>query len=353
MTEKIENPQDEDKEAADFEDAGADESTPGEGATMSFTIKLESAGERIDVHIASRHGRLSRSQVQRLIRRGAVLVNGSEVKPSYSLTPGDAVQVEFPPPVVRELKAEYLPLDIIYEDENMLVVNKPSGIVVHPARGHWSGTLINAVLYYCHKLSDIAPGRPGIVHRLDRETTGVILFMKEDWSHRHVARQFEYRRTKKEYLAIVEGEMKYGSGQVSFPLGRHPTDTQKRAVRMADGREAQTEYEVLERFRGYTYVAARPRTGRTHQIRVHLLASGHPVAADKLYSKTGAVYLSDLKGGGQEHASDEEPLLARQALHAHRLDIEYPGKKERITFEAPLPADMKNFLEALRRLRPL
>lgn len=347
MTEDIENLY------GDGEDTEPAESAPREGEKMSFTTKQDSAGERIDLYIANRHGRLSRSQVQRLIRRGAVLVNGREVKPSYSLTPGDAVEVEFPPPVVRELKPEYLPLDIIYEDEKMLVVNKPPGIVVHPARGHWGGTLINAVLYHCHRLSHIAPCRPGIVHRLDRDTTGVILFMKEDWSHRHVARQFEYRRTKKEYLAIVEGEMKYDRGRISFPLGRHPTHTRKMAVRMEDGREAQTEYEVLERFRGYTFVAARPRTGRTHQIRVHLLAVGHPIAADELYSRSAAVYLSDLEGGGREHASDEEPLLARQALHAHKLDIEYPGKKERITFEAPLPADMKNFLDALRRLRPL
>ncbi len=328
---------------------------PDEAAAQepfSFTASHVSAGERLDLHIAKSHRRFSRSGIQRLIRGGSVLVNGQRVKPSYTLTAGDRVEVTFPQPPVRRLAAEYLPIDIIYEDEKMLVVNKPAGIVIHPARGHWGGTLINAVLYHCHKLSNIAPGRPGIVHRLDRDTTGVILFMKDDFAHRHVARQFEQRRAVKEYLAIVEGEMKYSSGLLSYPLGRHPTDTQKMAVRMEKGRDAQTRYEVLERFRGYTLVVARPRTGRTHQIRVHLAAAGHPIAADALYSKDTAVYLSDLEGSTGEHAIDEDPLLRRQALHAHTLGIEYPGKKERITFTAPLPGDMQGLLDTLRRLRP-
>jgi len=350
MTEEREEIDGEDEEFEELDDVHEDgESAVGE--KFSFIAKQESAGERIDLHIAKGRRHISRSGIQRLIRDGAVRVNGEKVKPSYTLTPGDRVEAEFPPPQVRELKAEYLPLDIIYEDEKMLVVNKPPGIVVHPARGHWGGTLINAVLYHCHRLSNIAPGRPGIVHRLDRDTTGVILFMKEDWSHRHVARQFESRRVKKEYLAVVEGEMKYDTGRISLPLGRHPVDSRKMAVRMEGGRDAQTDYEVRERFRGYTLVAARPRTGRTHQIRVHFAASGHPVAADELYSKSAAVYLSDLEGAGGEHASDEEPVMARQALHAHRLEIEYPGRRERVTFEAPLPADMERFLEVLRRMR--
>ena len=176
--------------------------------------------------------------------------------------------------------------------------------------------------------------------------------MKEEWAHRHVARQFEYRRTRKEYWAVVEGEMEYESGSVSFPIGRHRTSSQKMAVRMEDGREAQTSYKVLERFRGYTFVSAMPRTGRTHQIRVHLAALGHPVAADEFYSKSGLVYLSDLKGH-HSRPSDEAPLMARQALHAHWLNIEYPGKGERIEFTAPLPEDMETFLAALRKYRAL
>ncbi len=317
---------------------------------VTFGVKREGAGKRLDLVLTERMGKYSRSEVQRLIRSDKVTVNGHTVKTSYAVSAGDEVRVEPPAPVERKLAAEYIPITVIYEDETMLVVNKPPGIVVHPARGHWGGTLINAVLYHCHNLSDIAPGRPGIVHRLDRDTTGVILFMKEDVAHRHVARQFEQRRTKKEYLAIVEGEMKYKSGKISFPLGRHRTSPRKMTVRMEDGREAQTFYEVLERFRGYTFVKAMPRTGRTHQIRVHLAEMGHPVAADELYSKAPAVYLSELRGG-EEHASDEEPLLARQALHAHRLEIEYPGRKKRIEFVAELPEDMGRLLEALRKHR--
>jgi len=338
---------DEAEEAADEEDEVAVEAPD---KPVVFHAKQDAAGARLDVYVTARFARLSRTQVQKMIREGQVLLNGRAAKPSYEISGTEEISVKVPPPEVRELIGEYMPLDVLYEDEKMIAVNKPAGIVVHPARGHWGGTLINAVLYHCHNLSNIAPGRPGIVHRLDRDTTGVILFMKEDWSHRHVAHQFEFRRAEKEYLAIVEGEMEYDADIISRPLGRHPTDGQKMAVRIDIGREATTQYQVLERFQGYTYVACRPKTGRTHQIRVHLAAIGHPVAADKLYSKKGPVYLSELRGEPQ-HASDEEPIIARQALHAYRLNIEYPGRKERIEFKAPLPADMERLLGELRAHR--
>lgn len=345
-------PQDEtfedDEDLTEDESAAAAESRPD---VVTFTARLNKRDIRLDVLLANRFSRLSRSAVHRLIKTGAVLVNGRTVKASYTPAAGDEISVEMLPAPRLELTHEYMPLDIIYEDEKMIAVNKPSGIVVHPSRGHWGGTLINAVLYHCHNLSHIEPGRPGIVHRLDRETTGVILFMKDDWAHRHVARQFQERRTRKEYLTIVEGEMEYDSGDVSMPLGRHPTQPRKMAVRMETGREAQTAYKVLERFRGYTFVSAAPRTGRTHQIRVHLGALGHPVAADELYSNKGRVYLSELTGH-QAHPSDEQPLMARQALHAHRLSIEYPGRHEPVEFVAELPEDMLGFLEVLRKRRP-
>ncbi len=339
------------------DDADVDEPSPDDAPPelsvdepFVFKAKQDAAGARLDLYVTARFPRLSRTQVQRMIRGGAVLINGSRAKPSYEISGTESISVIVPPPPVRDLLPEYMPLDILYEDEVMIAINKPSGIVVHPARGHWGGTLINAILYHCHRLSDIAPGRPGIVHRLDRETTGVILFMKEDWSHRHVARQFEYRRTQKEYLAVVEGEVPYDSDLISRPLGRHPTQREKMSVRIEGGREAQTSYEVIERFRGYTFLRAMPRTGRTHQIRVHLAAIGHPCAADNLYSKNGPIYLSELQGQ-TSHPNDEEPVIARQALHAHRLNIEYPGKKERIEFVAPLADDIERLLATLRKYR--
>ncbi len=339
-------------EDADEDDDDEGASIESEPKIVTFKASYDVRGARLDSYVTARFPRLSRTQVQRMIRSGHVTLNARQAKPSYEISGGEEITVEVPPPPVHELVPEYMPLDVLYEDEKMIAVNKPAGIVVHPARGHWGGTLINAILYHCHRLSDIAPGRPGIVHRLDRDTTGVILFMKEDWSHRHVAHQFEYRRTQKEYLAIVEGEMRYDEDVISRPLGRHPTETRKIAVRIEGGRDSVTEYKVLERFRGYTFVSCLPKTGRTHQIRVHLASIGHPCAADELYSKAGPVYLSELRGE-RGHASDEEPVLARQALHAHRLNIEYPGRHERIEFEAPLPPDMANLLGLLRTWRAI
>jgi 23S rRNA pseudouridine1911/1915/1917 synthase len=331
------------------EDEDLSGASPDEPVT--FRGKQDAAGTRIDVYVVARFAKFSRTQVQRLVRDGDVLVNGRKVKPSYEISGSEVISVRVPAPPVREILPEYMPLDVLYEDDKMIAVNKPAGIVVHPARGHWGGTLINGIMYHCDKLSDLAPGRPGVVHRLDRDTTGVILFMKEDWSHRHVARQFELRRVHKEYLAVVEGELQYDSDLISRPLGRHPTHREKMAVRMEGGRDAQTEYRVIDRFRGYTYLRALPKTGRTHQIRVHLAAIGHPCVADALYSKYGPLYLSQLKGLS-ERPTDEPPLIARQALHAHKLDIEYPGTRERKVFTAPLPDDMSRLLDALQQYRP-
>ena len=253
------------EEDVDPDESVLDDSPPDilSDEPVIFNAKPDSAGTRLDLYITARLPRLSRTQVQRMIKEGAVLLNGSRTKPSYEISGNEIISVVAPPPPVRELLPEYMPLDVLYEDEVMIAINKPTDIVVHPARGHWGGTLINAILYHCHRLSDIAPGRPGIVHRLDRQTTGVILFMKEDWSHRHVARQFEYRRTKKEYLAVVEGEVPYDSDLISRPLAATPPSARKWPYRIEGGREAQTSYEVIERFRGYTFLA-RHAAHRTH-----------------------------------------------------------------------------------------
>ncbi|MBI2201388.1 MAG: RluA family pseudouridine synthase, partial [Armatimonadetes bacterium] len=237
-----------------------------------------------------------------------------------------------------------IPLSVIFEDEWLLVVDKPAGMVVHPARGNWSGTLVNALLHRgTHLAATSSPARPGIVHRLDQFTSGVIVCAKSDEAYARLGPQFEYRRVQKEYLAITEGQPELDEDEIDLPLGVDPANREKVAVRLIGGRRSITRYHVIERLGGHAFVRVEPKTGRTHQIRVHLLSIRCPVLCDRLYSSRSKLLPADLGLPG------DEPLLARQALHAHRLSLEHPRTGERMTFEAQMPGDMARTLEALRR----
>ncbi len=294
---------------------------------------VESGGERLDRYVAQRLPELSRAQVQRLLEEEAVTVHGVVHKPSYKVQPGDVIQVRIPPPVPMELTPEPIPLDIIYEDEDLVAVNKPPGQVVHPSPGHASGTLVHALLAHCDDLSGIGGTlRPGIVHRLDKDTSGIILAAKHDAAHQHLQAQFKARQVSKVYLALVEGEVTPLRGRIEAPVGRDPRVRKRmRVVSVSEGgREALTEYRVLERLQDVTLVEVHPVTGRTHQIRVHLSAVGHPVVGDKLYGRRR-----------------RRPGVERQVLHAWKLTFRLPSTDEPITLEAPLPKDIRRVLREL------
>jgi len=317
---------------------------------QSFTIRGRVAGRRLDQYLAAALPDFSRTFIQKLIREGAVTVNGRQVKPSYQIRRGDRVRVEVELPAGPAVAAEDIPLDILFEDEALIVVNKPPDMVVHPAKGHQSGTLVNALLGHTRTLSSTyGELRAGIVHRLDRDTSGVILAAKTDAAHAALAAQFEARTVEKHYLAVVEREPELDSDLIDAPLGRSRRNPEAMAVRR-DGKPAQTIYRVARRFRGFAELDVQPLTGRTHQIRVHLAHIGHPVVADLLYSHRAALYRSELLG--REPSADEEPLIERQALHARSIAIDHPLSGQRMVFEAPVPGDMAQLLATLGELRP-
>jgi len=269
---------------------------------------------------------------------------------------GDVIRITKPEPTHPLPMPEDIPLEIIYEDAFFAVINKPADMVVHPAKGHWSGTLVNALRHHFSELSGInGDYRAGIVHRLDRDTSGVILIAKEEQTHRALSLQFEQRKIFKEYVALTAGVLDRDSDYVEGRIGHHPHDRVKMTVTDddddEDAKDAVSYYEVIERFRGYTYVRVQPRTGRTHQIRVHLASVGCPVLADKIYSGRDGLRLSDLVPGLAPEA--DKLLLSRQALHAHRLRFRHPRKGNILEVTAPLPAELERTLEALRRHRPL
>lgn len=319
---------------------------------MQIRVKRHPNAHRIDLYLAAKFHDYSRTFIQQLVRGGAVTVNGKPVKPSTEVQKGDTIDVELPDLVETEVQAEDIPLDVVHEDEWLLAINKPADMIVHPARGHQTGTLVNALLHHAETWSDTGgPLRPGIVHRLDRDTSGVILAVKDRTIHHKISRQFQARTIHKRYLAIVEGEVQFDNDVVDLPLGRHLRHREKQAVRQYDGKPAQTVYHVAERFRGFTAVECEPKTGRTHQIRLHMRAIGHPVVCDLLYGKRDACYLSELKGGTP--AEGEEPLLSRHALHAWQIRFHHPGTDEDVTYTAPLPADLRGLVAALREHRAL
>jgi 23S rRNA pseudouridine1911/1915/1917 synthase len=329
---------------------------PTAGELVELTAKVRQEGTRLDQFLAATFSDFSRSVVKRVIDAEGVTVNGKPAKASYKVRDGDRIVIRKPPPTHPVPVPEDIPLDVLYEDEYLALVNKPHDMVVHPAKGHWSGTLVNALRFRFANLS-AANGdyRAGIVHRLDRDTSGVILIAKEERSHRDLSMMFEQRKVFKEYVALTQGVLDRDSDYVEARIGHHPHDRVKMTVVDDEedelAKDACTYYEVIERFRGFSFCRAQPRTGRTHQIRVHLASVGCPVLADKIYSGRDCLCLSDLVPGLA--AEEDEVLLPRQALHAHRLRFPHPRTGRIVEAVAPLPAEFEKTLAALRRYRPL
>ncbi|MFQ6014437.1 MAG: RluA family pseudouridine synthase [Anaerolineae bacterium] len=300
---------------------------------MERVVKLvaEAPGQRIDRYVADLLPDLSRAAVQRLIDQDLVKVNGLSVKPSYRLGEGDQITVQLPPSEEVPLEPEPIPLDIAYEDGDLIVVNKPAGVVVHPGRGHGRGTLLNALLAHCPELAQLVGDRPGIIHRLDKDTSGLIIVAKNEAAQRDLQRQFKSREVKKVYLALLEGRLEPERGIVEAPIGRHPRQRRRMAVVIRGGREARTEYVVLEYLGEFTLVQVLPETGRTHQVRVHFSSLGHPLVGDPVY--------------GFRRSSLG---LRRQFLHAQTLGFRLPGSGSYIELTAPLPQDLEQVLVELR-----
>jgi 23S rRNA pseudouridine1911/1915/1917 synthase len=307
----------------------------------AFTVEPGEAGQRLDRAIVAALPALSRAYVQALIERGAATVNGAPAKPGYKLRAGDLIAVTPPPPEPTSLEPEPLPLSVVYEDEAVLVLDKPAGLVVHPAPGHPTGTLVNAVLAHAPGVAMNGTQRPGIVHRLDKDTSGLMVVAKTDAARLDLVGQFAGRRVLKEYLALVHGYPP-ATATIDAPIGRDPRRRQRMAV-APGGREARTDVTTLEAFRGCALVRARPHTGRTHQIRVHLAALGHPIVGDAVYGSGGALVVP--QGPNRPPRRLTAP---RQFLHAARLGFHLPGTGEWREFTSPLPPDLEAALAALR-----
>lgn len=299
-----------------------------------WTVPLDAEPERIDKYISTLEEELTRSYVQKLMEQGKVLCNGKKVRSSIRVAAGDEIILYLPSPEPLEVQPENIPLDVVYEDDQLMVINKPKGMVVHPAAGNESGTLVNAVLYHAKgKLSGInGVIRPGIVHRLDKNTSGLIVVAKTNEAHLSLAEQIKEKTCSRIYLCLVRGNLREESGTVDAPIGRNPSQRKKMCVTQKNSRNAVTHYQVLERFGEYTLVKCRLETGRTHQIRVHMQYIGHPVMGDEEY------------GGGKNPFG-----LHSQALHAVEIGFVHPTSGERMTFSCSLPEYFEKILERLRR----
>ena len=316
-----------------------------------FRVKKQVPNRRLDRYLSLRFAAYSRTLIQKLIRQGIITVNGATVKPSYEVRKNDIIHVEFPSLDEGGGKPEEIPIDVIYEDEHFLAINKQADIVTHPAPGHTGGTLLNAILHHCGPLPQQNTDRPGIVHRLDKDTTGIMLFAKTEAARSNLQQQFERRKVEKTYTAIVENDPELDADLIDLPIGPDRHNREKMTIEPEAGRPAQTVYEVLERFGDYTLVRCHPRTGRTHQIRVHLAAIGHPIACDDLYGATAPIYPSTLDPS-IPHTDDEQPLIERQALHATHIAFRHPATGHWIELDAPFPADFTALLAALRARGP-
>ena len=298
-----------------------------------FTVENQE-GERIDRYLSEEMEDRSRSYIQKLIKEQYVIVNQKPVKANYRLSLGDMVEITLPEAKEPDIIPENIPLDILYEDQDIIIVNKPKQMVVHPAPGHYSGTLVNALMYHCgQELSGInGTMRPGIVHRIDMDTTGSLIVCKNDMAHQSLSEQLKVHSIKRVYVAIVHGNIKEDNGTVNSPIGRHPTERKKMSIHTKNGRNAITHYKVLERFGEYTYIQCELETGRTHQIRVHMSSIGHPLVGDQVYGPRKCPF----------------PKLQGQTLHAKTLGIIHPRTGEYLEINAPLP---DYFIELLDRLR--
>lgn len=301
----------------------------------SFVISLNNIGERIDKFLSDNIEGFTRSSIVNLINDGNVKVNNNNIPKNYKLKNGDCISVFVPDPVEYEAKAENIPLNIIYEDDDLLVVNKPKGMVVHPAAGNYTGTLVNALLFHCKdNLSGInGVLRPGIVHRIDKDTSGLLLVAKNDMAHNSLAEQIKEHSLTREYEAIVFGNLRDDSGVIDAPIGRHHSDRKRMAVTEKNSKNAITHYEVIERLKGYTYAKFILETGRTHQIRVHCAYIGHPVSGDKVYG-----------------VKNEKTTLNSQCLHARKIGFVHPRTNEYMEFVSELPGYFEEYLNKLRNI---
>lgn len=300
--------------------------------SIQFVIDEEHAGIRIDKFLSEELPDMSRSYIQKLIKENQIIVNSAKVKANYKTNIGDILILEEPELKEPDIVAENIPLDILYEDDDILIVNKPKGMVVHPSAGHYSGTLVNALMYHCKdNLSGInGVMRPGIVHRIDMDTTGSLLVCKNDFSHNHLAEQLKVHSITRVYHAIVHGNLKEDFGTINAPIGRHPIDRKKMSINHTNGKEAITHYKVLKRFSNFTYVECRLETGRTHQIRVHMSSIHHPLLGDCVYGPVKSPY-----------------KLQGQTLHAKTLGITHPRTGEYLEIDAPLPEYFDKLLQKL------
>lgn len=305
--------------------------------TETFIINESDEGKRLDSFLVSQMEpeSVTRSFIQKLIGQGLVTVDGAKVKSGFKIKTGMSVYIKIPEPQTPEIESQDIPLDIVFEDNDIIVINKPKDLVVHPAAGNWEGTLVNALLYHCRdSLSDInGVIRPGIVHRIDKDTTGLLVVAKNNNAHLKLSDQLKNHQVQRIYEAIVDGKIKDDMGKISASIGRHPTNRKKMAVNIKNGRPAATHFKVLERYKGYTHIQLKLETGRTHQIRVHMASIGHPVTGDLVYGK--ACKLMDTWG---------------QALHARYLTLKHPVSDEEITFEAGLPDYFSGLLLRLKGL---
>lgn len=301
----------------------------------SFEVMEEQEGERLDKYLSLIYPDTSRSFFQKLIKDSAVLVNDKAEKASYRMNFEDVVTIHFPDAVETTIEPENIPLDILYEDDDLLIVNKPKGMVVHPSAGHYSGTLVNAIMYHCKdSLSGInGEIRPGIVHRIDMDTTGSLIICKNDMSHVNIAEQIKMHSVNRIYEGIVYGNVKNDEGTIEGAIGRHPIERKKMSINEKNGKPAITHYKVLERFGNYTYMQFKLETGRTHQIRVHMSSIGHPLLGDSLYF-SGKTPFKNLVG---------------QTLHAKTIGFIHPSTNEYLEFSAPLPEYFENLLTQLKK----